>query len=161
MLSRPSVGDEAQDDEKVLGGFCDPDALLLDDLRQARLGKLEFVLDLNLGDVGVGPLVEAQRDRDAPVLIAVGRKIQQVVDPAELLLDNLHHGALYRFGRGAGICHGDRDGRRCDRRVLRDRELQDGDGAGEHQDDGKHPGKYRAVDEEARHGAGLLLRGRG
>jgi hypothetical protein len=31
---------------------------------------------------------------------------------------------------------------------LRDRQREDGDGAGQHQNDGQNPGKDRTVDEE-------------
>ncbi len=47
----------------------------------------KFLLDL--GDVGVGALLEAECDGDAAVLVAGRGEVEQVVDTAELLLDDL------------------------------------------------------------------------
>ena len=50
-----------RDDQQEVGvGLGDPDALLLDLLRQARDRLLDLVLDLDLGDVGVGALREGR-----------------------------------------------------------------------------------------------------
>ena len=53
-----SVEYSAGDEREIGRGFLDPDALALHFLGEQRQGRLHLVLDLDLGDVGVGPLLE-------------------------------------------------------------------------------------------------------
>ena len=55
---------DADDQQEVGRALGDPDALLLDLLRKARDRGLDRVLDLDLGDVGIGALFEDDADRD-------------------------------------------------------------------------------------------------
>ena len=154
------LGNEADDEEEVLGRLGDADALLLDFLREERGGKRELVLDLDLRDVGVGALRETQGDGHRTVLVALRGEVEEVVDAAKLLLDDLDDGALDGFRGGAGIVDGDGDGRGRDGGILRDGERLDGEAAGQHQDDGDDPGENGAVDEElGEHGLGHLSGG--
>ena len=90
---------------------------------------------------------------------AVGRRaraeVDQVLDAGELLLDRRGDGLRERLGARARIARGDRDRRRRDLGILRDR--QDDyrrDEAREHDDDREHAREDRALDEEVReHGA--------
>ena len=52
---------------------------------------------------------------------------------------------------GAGIVGGDLDGRRGDVRILRYRQREQTDPAGQRDEDGQHRGEDRAIDEESRH----------
>jgi hypothetical protein len=59
---RPVFRIEAVDEREVDRRLLDLDALLLDLLRQERQRGLDLVVDLDLGGVRVGALVEGQRD---------------------------------------------------------------------------------------------------
>ena len=116
---------------------------------------MQLVLHLDLGDVRVGPRLEGQGDGDGPGRVAGGRHVDQVVDAVQLLLDHLGDRILHGLGRGARIGGVDGDLRRGDRRILGDRQCFDRQEARQHDHDGDHPGKDRAIDEKTGHG-GLL-----
>ena len=147
----PSVETKPATSRKLRVALRDADALLLHLDRQQRRGQREFVLHLDLRGVRVGALLERQRDFHAAVFVACGREVPQMVEAAELLLDDLDDGALHGLGRGAGIRHADRDQRRRDRRILRDRQREGRQPARQHDDDRDHPGEDRAIDEEVDH----------
>ena len=91
-----------RDDQQEVGvRLGHPDALLLDLLRQARHRLLDLVLDLDLGDVGVGALGEHRRDADRSARARRRGEIEQPVDAGQLLLDDLRDAALDRLGRRA------------------------------------------------------------
>ncbi len=112
---------------------------------------MQLVLHLDLGDVGVGALLEGHDDGHAAVGAAFSRHVAEAVEPAELLLDDLHYGVLHRLCRGAGVGHGDGNGRRGDVRVLAYGHLHQRQRPGEHGDNRQHPGEDRPVDKETRH----------
>ncbi len=124
--------------------------LLLHFLRQAVDGLVDAVLHLYLGDIGVGALVEGDRDPRLPRRRTGGGKIEQVVDALDLLFDHLGDAVFHRLCRRAGVVGGDVDLRRCDVRVLLDRQLGHRNRAERHDADRQYPGEYGAVDEEAR-----------
>jgi len=62
-------------------------------------GQLQLVLHLHLRDVGIGPRREGQRGGRRAGVVAIGRQIQQVIEPAHLLLDHLHDGIFRRSRR--------------------------------------------------------------
>src|SRR5690606_5402942 len=68
-----------------------------------------------------------------------------------LLLDYLGHGVLQSLRGCPRIRCTDTDLRRRDAGILRDWQAEYGDSAGEHDHQGDHPCKDRAVNEEARH----------
>jgi hypothetical protein len=72
-----------------------------------------------------------------------------VVEALQLLLDDLCGGFRQGLGVRARIDGGDRNLGRGERRELGDREAEGDDRAEQHHQDGEHPGKNRAVDEEA------------
>ena len=72
-----------------------------------------------------------------PESSALDEHVDQVIEPAHLLLDHLHDGVLDRLRRGAGIGRGDLDRRRRDRRILLDRHREDRQGAREHHQDAR------------------------
>ncbi len=85
---------DADDQQEVGRGLGDSHALLLDLLRQAREGRLHRILDLHLGDVGVGALLEGDVDGDLPARARRGLEIEQAVEPGQLLLDDLGDAVL-------------------------------------------------------------------
>ena len=151
----PVTGDEGDDHQEVRGPLHDADPLLLHLYRKLGCGQGELVLDLHLRDVRVGALLEGERDLHASVLVAGGREVPQAVEPAELLLDDLDDRVLHGLGGGSGGGHADRDLRRRDAGVLRDRQRGDGERARQHDDDRDDPGEDRAVDEEVDHVSAL------
>ena len=144
--------DKADDHQEVPGGLDHLDPLALDNLGQERRGQLQLVLHLHLGDVRVGAGLEGQVDGYRPGGVAGGGHVDQVVDAVQLLFDDLGDRILHRLG-GSPRIHGvDGDLRRRDRRILGDRQRLDRQKAGQHDHDGDHPGKDRAIDEKTRHG---------
>jgi hypothetical protein len=141
---------DRDDENEVRLGFGDSDALLLHFGGQDRHRLLQFVLDLDLGDVGIGAGIEGGGDGDGPGGGRGGGEIQQVIDAGELLFDHLRHGILQGLGIGAGIDGIDHHRRRRDHGILLDRQAEGGDAARQHDDNGDDPGEDRAVDEKAR-----------
>ncbi len=153
-------GHKADDQQEIPGRLGDTQALLLNFRRQERCGQLQFVLHLHLGDIRVGTLFEVQGNRHAAVLVTLGREVQQVIDAAHLLLDNLGDRVLHRLRGGTGIVDGYGNRRRSDAGVLRHRQGRDGQAAAQHDHDGDHPGKDGSVDEEIDHGRAPTARRR-
>ena len=60
--------------------------------REMRL--LDLVLDLDLGDVGIGALGEGGGDADRAARARGSSEIEQAVDPGQLLLDDLGDAVL-------------------------------------------------------------------
>jgi len=86
-----------------LGGFGGRGCPLLHLLRQAGHGELKLVLAPELGRCP-----DRFRRRkvsvvvDCPVFVADGRQVEQVVEAAHVLLDDLHHRVLDRGGEAPG-----------------------------------------------------------
>lgn len=142
------LGHETQHHQKVLGGFRDHQSLLRDGGRQQRRGQLQLVLHLHLRDVGIGAAGEGQRDADAAGRITGRCHVAQAIDTLHFLFDDLGDGILDGLGRGTRIRAGNRDRRRCDARILGDRQAEDGQYPGQHDDDGDHPREDGAVYEK-------------
>src|SRR3546814_282614 len=134
-------------------GLADADALALDLLRQQRHRQLQLVLDLHLGDVAVGAGFEGEPDRSHAVGRRLRREVHQAVQALHVLLDDLGHRVLDHLGRCAGIRRADLDGRRRHGGIHRDRQGEDRQRAGEHDDDRDDPREDGPVDEEACHGS--------
>ena len=93
--------DQTDDQQEVPGGLDHLDPLALHDLGQQRRGQLQLVLHLHLGDVRVGAGLEGQVDGHRPGRVAGGGHVDQVVDPVQLLFDDLGDRILHGLGRGA------------------------------------------------------------
>ncbi len=143
------LGIEAQHHQEVSGRLHHRQPLLLHFLGQEGRGALQLVLDLHLGDIDVGLGVEGQGDRRRAIAAAGRRHIEQPVDPLHPLFDDLGDAVFDRLGRGARIDRLHRHLRQGDRRILRNGQGCDGQGAGQHHHDRQHPGEDRPVDEEA------------
>ncbi len=132
-------------------GHTNPRLLYL--RRQQRCRQLQLVLDLHLRDVRIRAGLEGQRGRGLAGVVARGGQVQQVIDPAHLLLDHLDDRVLDGRRRGAGITRRDLDRRRCDRRILLDGQSRDRQRAREHDQNRDDDRKDRPGDEEPRHDA--------
>jgi hypothetical protein len=129
-----------RDDQQRVGvRLGDANALLLNLLRQAADRLLDLVLHLHLGNVGVGPLGEYRRDADRPARARRRAEIEEIVDPDQLLLDDLGDAVLDRLRRGAGVAGADIDLRRRDVGILFYRQRADRAQPGEHDNDRQHP----------------------
>ena len=72
---------------KLLLGLGHRNALAPDFLGQARLDPAQAVLDVDLGEIDVGPPLEGHSDRRGP--LARGRAhVEKVFDPVQSLLDD-------------------------------------------------------------------------
>src|SRR5690606_16394988 len=93
-------------------------------------------------------------DRRGAARAARRRHVEEPFDAVQLLLDDLRDVRLEHGRVGARIRHLDRQRRRCDRRVLLDRQRAQREEPGEKDRERDDPREYRAVDEVARdHGA--------
>ena len=109
----------------------------------------ESGLKLNLRHVGVGAGDEAQRHARATGRGRFGRHALQAVQALHALLDHLGDRILDRLRRRTGVGGGDRDAGGRDVGVLLERQLRDGQRAGQHDDDGDDPREDGPVDEES------------
>jgi len=113
---------------------------------------LQLVLDLNLGNIGVGSRLEGQVDGHSARGVTGGGHVYQVVDAVELLLDDLGDRILHGLGRGARIHGVDGYLGRGDGWILGNRQRLDGQEARKHDHDGDHPGEDGAIYEKPWHG---------
>src|SRR5262249_51797560 len=107
------------------------------------------VLHVDGVDVGIRAQREGHRQDVAAVRGAGGLIIERVVDAVDLLFDRLRHRRLHHFGIGPRITRVERDLRRHDVRELRDGNRENGDDAGERDNDGDDDGEPRPLDENA------------
>ncbi|CSH33789.1 Uncharacterised protein [Shigella sonnei] len=125
--------------------------MLLNFLRQQRHRQLQFVLHLNLRDIRISTRLKGQGDLHGTRGVTVRGHVHQVIDTVHILFDNLCHRVLHCFRISAGVGGGDRYCRRCNRRILRHRQFEDRQPPCQHDDNGDHPRKNRAIDKEIRH----------
>src|SRR5262249_5751975 len=133
-------GEEVDDQEDVGRLFLDGDAAALDQLGQDGLGQGLTVLHEHLGDVQVGAGLERDRQRVAAVVGTLRGHVHHALDAVDLLLDGRGHGVGDDLGVGAGVGRRHLDGGRRDFRVLRYRQREEGDAAGEYDHDRQHRG---------------------
>ena len=118
--------------------------------RETRLGDGHAVLHQHLRGIEVGAELEGDGERHVAVAGRLRRHVEHVVDAVDLLLDGSRNGLGHDLGGGSRILRGDRDRRRRDVRILRDRQGEIGDAADQRDDDGDDGGEDRPVDEEMR-----------
>jgi hypothetical protein len=94
---------EGRDHQEVGVRLGDAHALRLNRGGQAGQGLLHLVLDLDLGDVGVGALGKGGGDGHRACRAGGRVEIEQPVKAGQLLLDHLRHAAFQRGGRRARI----------------------------------------------------------
>lgn len=142
------IGRNQRNEHQVVARrFAHGDAGALHFLRQPGLGALDAVLGFHRCHVEIGAGVESQGDGGAPQF--GGRlHVQQVLDAAELLLDQRHGGVFHHLRRRAGIADVDGNCRRRHLGIGGHRQLAQGQRTTEQDDDRDHPGKDGAIDEE-------------
>ena len=125
-------------------------ALELNFRRQRRNRRRHAILDQDL----VLVWIRADREGDDQAVGAVARArrlhVDHVLDAVDVLLDRQSDGADESHGACAGITRRHLDGRRDDVRILGARQVQKRDEANEYEDERKHIGEHRSVDEKAR-----------
>jgi len=136
---------EAQYHQEVHGSLGYHQPLLGNDGWQQRRSQLQLVLHLHLRDIGIGTALEGQRDADAARAITGRGHVAQAVDAFHFLFNHLRHRVFHGFGGSARIRTGNRNRRRCNARVLRNRQAGNGNCPRQHDDDGHHPRKDRPV----------------
>ncbi len=139
---------DRDDAEQRRGFLFYRDALALHVRRQLRQRHLDAVVDVDGVDVGIGAELEGRRERVAAVVAARALHVDHLVDADDLRLDDLGDGRFHHRRIGAGIKRGDRDLRRHDIRILRQRDGIEREQAGDRRDDGDDDGKPRTVDED-------------
>ena len=147
------LGGQGHQQEETSGHFLHLQALLGHGPGQSRLDDLQAVLHIHLGQFRVGPGLEGGGDGGA-AQAALGLEIQQVVGTVELLLDQADHAVVHGLRRSAGVHRVDFHLRRRNVGVLGYRQLGQGQGAGEKDEQGDHPGEHRAINEKPWHGSG-------
>ena len=153
------VGREDGEQQEVRARLVHAHALLRDHRRQTRRRTGQAVLHVHLGQIGVGAGREVERDGARAVGLAHRFHVHQSGRTVHLALDHADHAVFQCLGRGAGVNGANDDGRRRDRRVLRDRQLRHGNPAHHQNEQRDHPRENGAVDEELGHEWGPLLAG--
>ena len=138
-------GDHA---EQRRGLLLDRHALALHVGRQARKRDLDPVVDVDGVDVGIGAELEGGGERVAAVVAAHALHVDHLVDADDLRLDRLGDGRIHDRRIGARIEGRDRDLRRNDVGILRERDRIERQQAGDRGDDGDDDRKPRPVDED-------------
>ena len=142
---------ERNDEEEVDLLFVDAHPLRLDFRRKKRGRERQFVLHLNLRDIRVGSLLEREDNFENTVRGARRVHITVAVEPGHLLLDDLDDGVANRVGGRARVEPVDRDRRRRDVRILRNRQADDRQRPGQHNQDRDDPSENRPFNEKMRH----------
>jgi len=113
---------------------------------------LQFVLDLNLGNIRVGPGLESQGDGDAAGGGTLRVHVEQIIQTIHVLLDDLGDAILDSFGGRPRIFRGNLHRGWCDLGVLGDRQAHDRKRPGQHDDNSNDPGKDGTIDKKTGHG---------
>ena len=126
----------------------DGDAGVLDFLRQAALRGRHSVLHVDRGDVQVVAGVESYVDRAGAVVRTGGGDVVHALDAVDLLLQRNRDGGLDHLRVRADVVAGDRDLRRRQIRIQRDRQGGNGDGARQNDQQGADRGKNWPLNEK-------------
>ena len=145
------VGGQDREQQEVRARLVHAHALLRHRRRQPRRGAREAVLHVDLGEVGVGARLVADRDGAGAVGLADRLHVDHARRAVQFLLDDADDGLVHRLGRRARIGGGQDDGGRGDRRVLRDRQLRDRDRAEHDHEQRDDDREDRTFDEELGH----------
>ncbi|MCY1530316.1 hypothetical protein D9M68_654970 [compost metagenome] len=145
------VRGQHREQQEVVARLVHAHALLRHGRGQTRRGAREPVLHVHLREVFVGAGLEADGDGAGAVGLGHRFHVDQAGRAVHLALDHGQHAVLECLRGGTGVGDVDHDGRWGHRRVLRDRQLRDGDAA--HHDDEQcdHPREDRSVDKEFGH----------
>ena len=94
---------DCRDHQDVVRALGNGHPVLADDVRQARFGDLDPVVDVHRGHVDVGADFEGGGDRQAAVRLGRRVEIDQVLDTRELFLDGAGDCFCQCFGRSARV----------------------------------------------------------
>jgi hypothetical protein len=134
--------------EDIGRAFARGHAGLLDDVGELRQGEADPVLHQDLRHVQVDAVPEGDRQVVGAVVGALRGHVHHALDAVDLLLDRGGDGLGDILRAGAGIVGRHLHRRRRYRRKLRQRQREDGNPAGQGDDDGQHRGEDRPIDEE-------------
>ena len=117
-------------------------------MRQSRQSDRYAILHQHLGLIDVRPGGENDIDLQRTIASGLRHDIEHVVDAIDFLLDRRGNRLGDHVRGGARKQGGHLHGRRRDVGKLGDRQCSKGDDADQRQDDRKHSGKDRSIDEE-------------
>ena len=138
-----------RDDLQNRGRFFVRDhALGLDGAGQLRHRGGHAVLHEHLREVRIGPDLERHDERIVPIVRARRLHVEHALDAVDLLLDRQRHRFDQRARARAGIARRDLHGGRRDRRVLRNRKLENRDPAEQDHEEGDNVREDRPLNEE-------------
>ena len=121
LLIHTAVSRDERDSQNVgIAGFTYRHPLILHILRQFFHCRLQLVLYLLHGFVGIGSGGKGQRNRRLTRRAALGRHIHQVIEAGHILLDNLGDGIFQRLCGGTWIIGGNAHVRRRKIGILLD-----------------------------------------
>src|SRR5207237_493589 len=126
---------EADGQEDVGRALAGGDARFLDDLRQSRQRQVYSVLHQHLRHVQIDAVLEGDGQVVRAVVGTLAGHVHHALDAVDLLLDGGGDGLGDDLGAGAGVDAIDLDDGRADRRVQRQRQVDEGDAAGEGDED--------------------------
>ncbi len=140
--------DEPGGKDEVRVGLGNGDAGVVDDGGQTALHGSDAVLHVDGGDVEIVAGIECDGDGRGAVVRARGAHVPHAFDAVDGLLEDDGDGRLNVFGVGADVVAGDHDLRRRERRIERDGQGRDTDGASEHDEKSADRGEDRATNKK-------------
>jgi hypothetical protein len=140
--------DKADGENEVRVGLGDGDAGVVDNGRKTALNRSNTVLHVDSGDVEIVVGVEGYGDGRGAVVRAGGAHVPHALDAVDGLLENDGNGGLDVLGVSADVGAGDDDLRRRKRRIERDRQSRNTDGASENDQKGADRGEDRATNKK-------------
>ena len=124
-------GAHMHDHQDVGRGLVRHNAYALHLLRQSGQRARDAVLHLNLRDIGIGSLLEGNRDRHAPVGRRLRTHVEHVLDAVDRLFERRGDGFGYDLRAGSRIGGRDLHRWRRDRGILAQGKLKQGDAPGD------------------------------
>ena len=138
---------EVHDEHQVGRPLLDRHADLFHHVGQNRLGQGDAVLHQHLGHVQIRADLEGDHQAVAAVVAALRRHVEHVFHAVDLLLDRRGHGVGHHLCVGAGIVADDLNRRRRDLGILRHRQIINRRQPEQRDQDRRHGGQDRAVNE--------------
>jgi hypothetical protein len=138
---------DGNDPEQCRRLLLDRDPLTLHVGRQAGQRNLNTVVDVDRVDVRIGAELEGSDQRVAAVIAADALHVDHLVDADDLRLDRLRDGGIHDRAGCARVERRDGHLRRNDIGVLRDRDGDQSQDAGDRRDDGDDDRQPRPVDK--------------
>ena len=125
--------------------------------REQSLSLLHTVVDVDGSHIGVGSLLEEDRDLCQAAIACRRGDVGHVLHTVDALLQRCHHGVEHRLCVSARIVGHHANGRWRNVRVLLDRQRHQSDRTQEYEEDGDHRREYRSLDKNSKCHCFLLL----